>query len=1007
MKSQQANVFITPILFSVFAIGCLQFPSNQEQGSLSERALKASFRLQYSQADSLYLAASDSASTEGNNDLVQRMMIARGELLLGQGKFIEAKTLFLQLVSSVENENVTHHSLSLGNCYLAEIAIRTGAFFKADNYLKECWYFMPSLEKDRIDIEPYYFHTLGFLHHQQAQFDQALEYYDIAVSKYSLDDTNRTLAYTNTLNNIGNVYYRMGLYDQAEDMHSDNVIVRSSFLPSNHPKIAGSIGNLGIVYFAKGQYNKALQYQFRSLDIWRNSGRIEDLSIALTYDNIGQSYSASGDFVNALSYLNKSLVIKSNYLSEHHPSKATTYCHLASTLLSLGDLRSAEDAINIALSILESENLTSKPLYVLAIGTKAKLLALRGRVAEATALITHAYEISSHQSHPVFAKVLNHKADICLEHRLYDCAVETAHTALYTILGAPGFKNERFSAIRLDYKNAESLLSSLNLKGKALFQRGLSLSSEIDLNASFDSYERAVRLISKIYRSGSHYDESYLPVYQNEVIQGALMVGLELIDRSDNSDEIIKRMFSIVDDSRSSGIVDKRQRETFIGHRTATQRQGPFQTKDVDDTVIVRDPKASTSSLSPHKFDRSSYNHTPFSLVSSIIVKDGYSLIEYFEIQDDIYAFIIKDKSIHLMRIGPSIEVAHLTNKLRVAYEQSTAADILKYSFSLYNLLLFPMMDIIGEDDLIIIPNQSLSSISFEALTTSPVDSLEDSTRFDAFPFLIKDRTVTYGFAASLLMMQSYPKQKLFNNDLLAFAPVFDIYVQYSQVVASFVNRNSSAQVFDGYNLLPPLPGSEREVKSIASILKWKDGWKGVFTSPPSDVLLREESTEHRLKSTDLTQYRYLHFATHSFADKNNPAESGIILETSGSDGEDGILHAHEIFDLNLNAELVVLSSCDTAKDAANDNSGLSGFAKGFIYAGARNLVASLWPSDDVGTQILMQEFYQELAKGLSSDVALRNAKLNLINSKGPIAKPYYWSGFIHIGPPGASETAP
>ena len=186
--------------------------------------------------------------------------------------------------------------------------------------------------------------------------------------------------------------------------------------------------------------------------------------------------------------------------------------------------------------------------------------------------------------------------------------------------------------------------------------------------------------------------------------------------------------------------------------------------------------------------------------------------------------------------------------------------------------------------------------------------------------------------------------------------------------------------------------------------MKRKNGWLASWTSKESDILLRKRSTEHQLKTLNLNDYRYIHFATHSFANQDDPASSGIILETNGTNGEDGILYASEVFGLDLSAELVVLSSCDTAKSSESDSGGLAGFARGFIYAGAQNLVASLWPSDDVGASILMEQFYRELADGHPIDKALRNAKLKLINSGGPIAKPYYWSGFIHIGAPSIGE---
>jgi CHAT domain-containing protein len=116
-------------------------------------------------------------------------------------------------------------------------------------------------------------------------------------------------------------------------------------------------------------------------------------------------------------------------------------------------------------------------------------------------------------------------------------------------------------------------------------------------------------------------------------------------------------------------------------------------------------------------------------------------------------------------------------------------------------------------------------------------------------------------------------------------------------------------------------------------------------------------------------------------------------------------LFAHEVADLEINSELVVLSSCDSAVETGM-GSEISGLAKSFLYAGSRNVVASIWPSDDVGTRILMRILYAYMAEGHAVDEALRLAKLDLLEMGGPIANPYYWAGFIHIGAPSGIRKA-
>ena len=113
---------------------------------------------------------------------------------------------------------------------------------------------------------------------------------------------------------------------------------------------------------------------------------------------------------------------------------------------------------------------------------------------------------------------------------------------------------------------------------------------------------------------------------------------------------------------------------------------------------------------------------------------------------------------------------------------------------------------------------------------------------------------------------------------------------------------------------------------------------------------------------------------------------------------EDGVLHLGEIYNLNLNAELVVLSACETGLGKLAGGEGMIGLARGFKYAGANSLLVSLWPVDDVSTKKLMTAFYDYLLQGKSKAEAIRLAKIDLIQTSYRFTKPFSWAGFILIG---------
>jgi CHAT domain-containing protein len=151
---------------------------------------------------------------------------------------------------------------------------------------------------------------------------------------------------------------------------------------------------------------------------------------------------------------------------------------------------------------------------------------------------------------------------------------------------------------------------------------------------------------------------------------------------------------------------------------------------------------------------------------------------------------------------------------------------------------------------------------------------------------------------------------------------------------------------------------------------------------------------------TDLSQYRYVHFATHGLIDSRYPMLSALALSRYGRDGKprDALLRLANIYDLRLNADLLVLSACETALGREIRGEGLVGLAQGFLYAGARSLVVSLWRVPDRATSELMSRFYRYLfEEELSPADALRRAKLS-VASERRWRDPYFWAAMMLVG---------
>jgi hypothetical protein len=189
---------------------------------------------------------------------------------------------------------------------------------------------------------------------------------------------------------------------------------------------------------------------------------------------------------------------------------------------------------------------------------------------------------------------------------------------------------------------------------------------------------------------------------------------------------------------------------------------------------------------------------------------------------------------------------------------------------------------------------------------------------------------------------------------------------------------------------IPRLPGTRREAEQILALVPAASS-KRAF-----DFMVSRATAT----SEELSQYRYVHFATHGFLDSQHPELSGILLSMFDEQGQpqDGFLRAHEVFNLKLPAELVVLSACQTGLGKEIRGEGLVGLTRGFMYAGAPRVLVSLWSVSDLGTAELMTRFYRGMLKeGKRPAEALQAAQVSMLKEK-QFAAPYFWAAFTLQG---------
>ena len=278
-------------------------------------------------------------------------------------------------------------------------------------------------------------------------------------------------------------------------------------------------------------------------------------------------------------------------------------------------------------------------------------------------------------------------------------------------------------------------------------------------------------------------------------------------------------------------------------------------------------------------------------------------------------------------------------------------------------------------ENLIIIPDDVLLRIPFETLINPKSKK-----------WLIQDFTISYSPSVSSLreiILRRKTNGYKTTKDILAVGDP-----QFNLGESKEDNGQSPIQsFFSTANInFSPLKYSPLEVKKINNIFKKK-----------SEVYTQAQAKEENIKSLNLSNYKIIHFATHSVIDDKVPARSAIILSLDDDPNEDGFLQMREIYNLHLNADLVTLSACETGLGEFIRGEGIEGINRAFFYAGASAVLMSLWAVNDQATYQLMERFYYHLKNSLPLAKALRKAKLELINSD-VLTHPYYWAGFIISG---------
>jgi CHAT domain-containing protein/Tfp pilus assembly protein PilF len=351
------------------------------------------------------------------------------------------------------------------------------------------------------------------------------------------------------------------------------------------------------------------------------------------------------------------------------------------------------------------------------------------------------------------------------------------------------------------------------------------------------------------------------------------------------------------------------------------------------------------------------------------IPKDQNLVLEFFLGDSSSCLWVISQEK-HEMFVLPSRqELADDIETLRFSLSTPDNDNLSFFTRSaqhLYSLLIEPAEKHLKKNTyLVIIPDGGLFYLPFEVLLTKDPKKGEGSDPA-SFPYLVLKHPISYGHSSTILMHMpsSVQTDGRSRPGLLAFGD------------PAFLSKR------------PRLEYSAREVQNIASL----------FEPSEADVFTRNEASEQRIKSMSLDPYRYIHFATHGTVDEAIPDFSSLVLALDPDRKEDGLLQAWEIAELEMNADMVVLSACQTGLGKLVWGEGLVGLTQSLIYSGASSVIVSLWSVADHSTSNIMTSLYHNLIiDEMDKSVSLQKAKQSMLEDVN-LAHPFYWAPFILIG---------
>jgi CHAT domain-containing protein len=848
--------------------------------------------------------------------------------------------------------------------------------------------------------------NIGLVYNNIGQPQRALEFYQQALP--ITREVNNRLGEASTLTGIGFVYNNIGQPQRALEFYQQALLIIREV--NDRTGEAVILNNIGGVYDSIGQPQRALDFYQQALPIRREIG--DRAGEATTLNNIGGLYDSIGQPQRALDFYQQALPIMREV--GDRSGEATTLNNIGLVYDSIDQPQRALEFYQQALPIMREVNNRSG---------EAGVLNNIGLVYDSIDQPQRALEFFQ-QALPITREINDRSGEATTLNNIGTTYNGTSQSQI----ALEFFQQVLFIMREIGNRSGEArTLNNLALVQQALnelptalqnIQAAIAIVEDIrgqlidpDSRTSYfatvqNYYKLQIDLLMQLHTSNPN--QGYAAQAFNVTERSKARTLLELLAESqaDLRTGVDPQLLQIEQDIQTQlGAIDKRRIELANSTANNSQQITALETQRQALQNQYRDLQSQIRATSP-KYAALKYPQ-PLTLeqIQQQILDDNTVILAYSLGEERSYLWLVSKTEMTSYQLPSRKSIEDLVNKKvrpQLTNPRTNRFSFLENTAALSNILLSPVLDKTRTEQVQSIGNKRLVIISDGALQYVPFGALPDpraeNNRYQ--PLLVNNEVVYLPSASTLQTLRNEAQARNPAPRTLAVLadPVFaadDQRVTQRSTPARtnelpLFAQNVDRAARDTRGAWNRLPGTRQEANMILNLV------------PASDRLAYFDFQANRdnALSDQLSQYRFIHWATHGFANAQKPELSGIVMSLVQENGQqqDGYLLLGDIFNLNFNADLVVLSACQTGLGEVVQGEGLIGLTRGLMYAGTTRVVTSLWEVPDTETASLMSKFYSKmLQENLRPAEALRAAQLEMFNSRNWVA-PYYWAAFTLQG---------